>query len=258
MSERAAGMPWDAAQYLAFEKERAAPFQDCLALVARRPGMRVIDLGCGTGELTRRLALALDGADVLGVDSSAEMLAHAPAAPRLRFEQRRIEEVAARSGAVEEPWDLVFSHAAIQWVDDHRALVPRLLGLCAPGGQLVVQQPSNHDHPSQAILREVASEHTDFRHTAKVLPVAEYAELLHAHGGRDLTVFEKVYPHVLQSADAVVEWIRGTALLPYLQATAPDRQAAFLERYRARVRERWPSGPVFFGFRRIICAARRA
>ena len=125
-------MPWDPAVYERFQAEREAPFDDLVSLIHPREGMRVIDLGCGTGELTSRLAERLPGSDVLGIDSSAEMLAKA--APRaregLRFEQRRIEDVGGT-------YDLVFSHAALQWVDDHRALIPRVFSLVAPGGQVV-------------------------------------------------------------------------------------------------------------------------
>src|SRR5438445_1486073 len=146
-------MPWDPDRYHQFQSERFAPFEDLVALVTLREGLSVIDLGCGTGELTARLAERLPGSDVLGVDSSPEMLARAQtlARPGLRFERRAIE-------AVRGAWDLVFSHAAIQWVDDHAALVPRLLGLVRPGGRLAVQLPSNHAHPAHALIAEVAGE----------------------------------------------------------------------------------------------------
>src|SRR5579885_2252569 len=109
-------MPWNPERYHQFQRERAAPFEDALALVERREGLSVIDLGCGTGELTRRLADALPGSNVLGIDSSPEMLAKAKPLerPGLLFEQRAIQEV-------EGAWDVVFSHAVIQWLDDHPA-----------------------------------------------------------------------------------------------------------------------------------------
>jgi trans-aconitate 2-methyltransferase len=208
--------------------------------------MRVIDLGCGTGELTAKLQDALPGCQVLGVDSSAEMLSRARPREGLTFERRRIEEVDGQ-------WDLVFSHAAIHWVDDHAALVPRLLGLVEPGGQLVVQQPSNHDHEAMHIVAEVAR----FKRQVPVLPVARYAELLHQAGGRDLTVLEKVYCHELPDSEALYEWLSGTALLPYMERVPIESREALSTEIRRRLRERWP-GEVFFAFRRIIFAARRA
>src|SRR5688572_13318829 len=107
-------MPWDPAQYHKFQAERAAPFEDLVKLIRVREGLRVIDLGCGTGELTARLADILPGSDVLGVDSSPAMLEKAEPLerPGLRFALMAIE-------AVSGEWDVVFSHAALHWVDDH-------------------------------------------------------------------------------------------------------------------------------------------
>jgi trans-aconitate 2-methyltransferase len=251
-------MPWDPESYHKFQSERFAPFEDLVALIAVREGQSVVDLGCGTGELTARLAERLPGSEVLGIDSSPEMLARAEALarPGLRFERRAIEEV---RGA----WDLVFSHAAIHWVDDHAALVPRLLGLVRPGGQLAVQLPSNHGHPAHALIAEVAGEEP-FRtglggwiRQAPVLRIDQYAELLFAHGGRELTVFEKVYPHVLADTGALADWTTGTALVPYFERLPEELRDPFLERYRARLSARWPTGPIFYGFRRTLFAATR-
>ena len=251
-------MPWDPDRYEQFKSERSAPFEDLVKLVQVRDSLRVIDLGCGTGELTGRLADALPGSDLLGIDSSPEMLARAEerARPGLRFELRTIESVAGE-------WDLIFSNAAIQWVDDHPSLVPRLLSLVRPGGRLVVQVPSNQGHPMQLFIAELAGE-APFRKALDgwvqrwpVLTVDAYAELLYAHGGREITIFEKVYPHELEDADALAEWMSGTALLPYFERLSEELREPFMDRYRERLRARWPSRPVFFGFRRILFAATR-
>src|SRR5581483_11913432 len=104
---------------------------------------RIIDLGCGTGELTARLAVLSPDSDVVGLDSSPTMLAKARPLARggLRFEQGRIEDWSA-----EAAYDLVFSHATLQWCENHEALFARLARALVPGGQLLVQMPSNHDH----------------------------------------------------------------------------------------------------------------
>src|SRR3954469_10620598 len=129
-------MPWSPDQYHKFSSERAAPFEDLVALGSFRDGMKIVDLGCGTGELTARLAVLSPGCDVLGVDSSSAMLEKARplSRPRLRFEQGRIEDWSA-----EGAFDVVFSHATLQWVDDHEALFAKLARALAPGGQLLVQ-----------------------------------------------------------------------------------------------------------------------
>jgi trans-aconitate 2-methyltransferase len=249
-------MPWDPNQYHLFQKERAAPFTDLLDLIRVRPGMQVVDLGCGTGELTRRLAEHLPGSQVLGLDSSKEMLDQAATHARagLRFQWGRIE-------ALEGEWDLVFSHAALQWVEDHRALIPSLLDRLRPGGQLAAQMPSNHTHPAQTLILEVAGEPPfvealeGWMRRSPVLSIDAYAELLFASGAQELAVFEKVYPHVLEGADAVAEWGAGTVLVPYYERLPAELHAPFMARYKQRLREHWPEAPVFYGFRRTFLAA---
>lgn len=249
-------MPWDPDRYEQFKNERYAPFDDLLRLVRARPGLRVVDLGCGTGELTRRLADALAESDVLGIDSSPEMLARTEefVRPCLRFQLLDIEDL-------DGEWDLIFSNAALQWVGDHRALIPRLFSFLRSGGQLVAQVPSNFTHPTHKLIDELAGE-ASFREALSnrfrrwpVLSIEEYAELLHAEGGTEITAFEKVYPHVLPDADALADWMSGTALVPYFERLSDELREEFMERYRARLHERFPSRPVFYGFRRILFSA---
>lgn len=250
-------MPWDPQQYHRFQRERAAPFDDALALVTKRDGITAVDLGCGTGELTRRLADALTRSDMTGIDSSSEMLSKASAHARegLRFTEGNLATVDGR-------WDLVFSHAAIQWVDDHDALVPRLFSLVKPGGQLVVQLPSNQSHPTHTLIVDIARSEPfatalgGWTRAVPVLSIDRYAELLYRAGAESITVFEKAYPHVLPDADALAEWTSGTALVPYFERLGGLREA-FMERYREALRERFPESPVFYPFRRTLFSATR-
>jgi trans-aconitate 2-methyltransferase len=252
-------LPWNPDRYHQFQSERFAPFEDLFAVVKIRPRLRVVDLGCGTGELTAKLADGLPESNVLGVDSSEQMLARARVNERdgLRFERRSIEEIEGR-------WDLVFSHAAIQWVDDHRRLIPRLMSLVTPGGQLAVQLPSNHTHPTHTLIIAVASEEP-FRQAlygwyrvSPVLSITEYAELLHWSGAKAITVFEKVYPSLLENSDALSDWTSGTALVPYFERLPEALHAPFMARYRERLRAVFPNAPVFYPFRRTLFAATRA
>ena len=176
------GGEWEPGQYERFRAERAQPFRDLAALVERAPGMRIVDLGCGTGQLTAWLHDELRASQTLGVDVSESMLAEAEPRARegLRFARGEIATFEA-----ERPFDLVFSNAALQWVDGHEALWPRLAACLAPGGQLAVQVPVNHDHPSQRVLREVAARPRFANRLDRqtrpfpVLAPERYAELLH-------------------------------------------------------------------------------
>lgn len=249
-------MAWDPARYNQFRKERAAPFDDLARLLVIRAGLSVVDLGCGTGDLTSRLAEMLPGSDVLGVDSSSAMLARAAehVRPGLHFEQGNLETVHGE-------FDLVFSHAAIQWVDDHETLIPSLWAMVRPGGQLAVQVPSNHSHPTHTLIQELAAspQFSDrvggYNRWWPVLSIERYAELLFSLGGVDIVVYEKVYPHVLPDADALADWMSGTALVPYKERMDPEDFEEFMHTYRARLWGRYPDQPVFFGFRRTLFSA---
>lgn len=249
-------MPWNPDQYNKFQAERSAPFFDLLALVEVRPNLRAVDLGCGTGELTRQLADQLPGSEVLGLDRSAEMLSTSAefTRPGLRFEQGDIVELGGG-------WDLIFSNAALQWLDSHETLIPALWNRLNPGGQLVVQMPANHLHPSHLLALELV-EAEPFRaffpeggRKPSVLPVEDYAQKLFDLGGTQISAFMKVYPHVLDDASSIVEWVKGTLLVPYLERLPEGYKPKFLEVYTQNLRKRFPQKPVFYGFKRVLFAA---
>ena len=249
-------MTWDPECYCKFQKERFEPFTDLLKLVIIKAGLDLVDLGCGTGEITDKLASRLPGSNVLGIDSSPEMLSRAKRfeRPGLSFKLCSIEDISGR-------WDLIFSNSALHWVENHKELIPKLFSQLKSGGQIVVQFPSNHHHPTQTVLKEVAGE-KPFKEAfgrwvrnSPVLSISEYAESLYESGGKDIAIFEKVYPHLLNDVDAIVNWMRGSVLIPYLDRLPAELHENFIEAYRERLLERWPKGPVFFSYRRILFAA---
>jgi trans-aconitate 2-methyltransferase len=225
-------------------------------LVKIREGISIIDLGCGTGEITEKLLNRLPGSSVVGIDSSREMLQMAKARerPRLSFKLCSIDEIEGR-------WDLIFSNSALHWIDNHQDLVVRLFSKVRIGGQLVVQVPSSHNHPARTLLSAMA-EYEPFRKALKgstrkspVLSIDEYAELLFRNGGTNIVAYEKVYPHVLNDVDAIIDWMRGSVLIPYLDRLPVELHEGFIESYRERLLGKWPSGPIFFPYRRILFAA---
>ena len=250
-------MPWNPDLYHKFQTERAAPFYDLLALVDVRPHLKVIDLGCGTGELTRQLADALPDSDVTGLDSSPQMLDKAASfsRPGLVFTQ-------GDQSTLTDSWDLIFSNAALQWSENHTELIPALFNRLNPGGQIAVQIPSNHNHISHQIYRETANEElfkfvlNGFQRYAPVLSIDDYARIFFNCGAENIVVFEKIYPHVLKDSDAVVEWISGTALVPYFERLG-EHKDTFVQSIREKMRAAMPDSPVFYPFRRILFSARK-
>lgn len=245
---------WDPEQYQRFREERAQPFHDLLALVEPRPGMRVADLGCGTGELTLALHRKLAARETTGIDHSPAMLEKAPAADGLKFTLGDIAEFAPA-----RPCDLVFSNAALHWVPDHPALLRRLTAALAPSGQLAAQMPANDDHPSHATAHELARSHEfrallrGFERRPPLLEPARYAAWLRRLGYVRQHVRLQVYGHLLESREAVVEWVRGTLLTDYQKRLAKADWQRFLARYRALLLPQLADErPYFYTFKRLL------
>ena len=245
---------WRPTQYERFRDERAQPFWDLASLIAPRPAMRVVDLGCGTGELTAQLHQKLGATQTVGIDSSAAMLAKAPQAPGLRFEQQDIATFAPR-----EKLDLVFSNAALHWVPDHAELFRRLTGLLAPGGQIAVQMPMTDDQITHRIASELARS-PEFRRLLggyqgrlPLMDAERYASWLHHLGYVRQHVRVQIYPHLLDSRDDVIEWVRGAMLTEYQKRLAPADWDRFLERYRQLlIPQLADDRPYFYTYPRIL------
>ncbi|HEU4520563.1 MAG TPA: methyltransferase domain-containing protein, partial [Thermoanaerobaculia bacterium] len=222
---------WNPEQYERFRAERAQPFHDLVAMIEQRPKMRIVDLGCGTGELTQELHDHLGAEETLGIDNSETMLLKTGAlgSEVLRFEQGDIERFIA-----DRPFDLVFSNASLHWVPDHEKLFTRLASFLTPHGQMAVQMPANDDHPSHAIAAAVAQEMGVEARQAHVLPPDRYAALLYHLGFKRQNVRLQVYGHELPSSREVVEWNRGALLTDY-QERLGDRYPQFLETYSERL-----------------------
>jgi trans-aconitate 2-methyltransferase len=255
---------WNPDQYERFRSERQQPFDDLLMLCHPVPGGRVVDLGCGTGDLTKILHQEMEAKETVGVDSSPAMLTRANAAhgdvAGLSFVQGDI------ATWLDEGVDLVFANASLQWIDDHLNLLARMRTALAPDGQLAFQVPSNFRHPSHVLAHAVANE-SPFIDALDgdvpedrgryVLSPELYADLLYELGAKDQVVRMEVYGHELESTGEVVEWVMGTLLTPYRKRLSPEMFDEFIERYRERlIEELGEREPYFYGFRRILCWAR--
>jgi trans-aconitate 2-methyltransferase len=260
MSEPARRDAWNPEQYTRFRNERSQPFFDLLGLVQPVERPRLVDLGCGTGELTAEAHWQLGARETLGVDNSPAMLEKATAvtAEGLRFEQADIAAFAIRPESA-GAFDVVISNAALQWMPEQVDLLGHLTGLLTPDGQLGIQVPSNEDHPSHVVAREVASEPRfsealggHVRRFSNLTPEG-YAARLDALGYRQQHVRLQVYVHHLPSREDVVEWVRGSLLTDYQRRLSPELFGAFVERYRDLLMPRLEDArPFFYPFKRIL------
>lgn len=252
-------MAWNPEVYDQFKKERSQPFYDLVALTEKKPGLSILDLGCGTGELTATLQQSFQNAQILGIDSSAEMLRKTANLENsgLKFMQRNIEEQLQQ----EETFDLIISNAAIQWCGNHDELFPKIIRKINSGGQLAVQIPSNHHFIVHRLLRKIAetepfqSAYRGWQRAYTVLTMEEYAKILFDNKGTRINVFEKVYPHVMENAEAIFSWASGTAMLPYIEKLPEDLQSEFKEKYLEALKDIYPQSPVFYPFKRTFIYA---
>ncbi len=250
---------WDPAQYLRFSDQRLRPALDLLAQVPLTAPGRVVDLGCGAGNVTVILKQRFPSAEVIGVDASASMLEKARiAAPACRFEQG---DFASWQPAAAP--DLIFTNAALQWVGGHAELLPRLVSLLAPAGVLAVQMPAMHNAPLRQLQYEVAAQGPWAARLAShasappILEASAYWDLLRRLAV-SLDIWETTYLHPLTGADAVVEWAAGSSLRPFLEPLEPDQREAFRRAYAEALRPHYPrrdDGTTLLPFRRMFLVA---
>lgn len=254
-------LAWDPERYLTYAGERARAFVDLQARVGATAPARVVDLGCGPGGLTRLLAERWPGAEVLGIDSSADMIARAEPTGRLTFEVGDL-----RDWRPAEPVDVLLSNATLQWVPDHLELLPRLVGHVAPGGWWALQVPGNQGAPSHALLADLAAEAPYAEHVAGVPGIVSHDPTTYLRAlldlGCEVDAWETTYLHVLpvtDDPDPVFTWVSGSGARPVLQALPDELRPDFEAEYRARLRAAYPErdGVVVLPFRRVFAVAQR-
>ena len=259
----ATGHHWDPDRYLLYADERGRPFTDLLQRVGATDPRRVVDLGCGPGTLTALLVSRWPDAEVVGVDSSPEMVARARGseADGVRFALGDVRAwlAASPAGGV----DVLLSNATFQWVPGHLDLLPRLVGTVAPGGWFAFQVPGNHDSPSHTLLHRLAGDRRFAQHTAGVARPLSHEPDVYAEVLRDLGLvvdaWETTYLHLLPGDDPVFTWISGTGARPVLTALPDGLREDFIGEYKALLREAYPRGRhgTVLPFRRIFVVAHR-
>ena len=251
---------WSAEQYLKFEDERTRPSRDLLVQIPVADARRVVDIGCGPGNSTELLVKRWPQAAVTGIDTSADMLRQA----RERLPAQKFIEANVAHWMPPENTDVLFANAIFQWVPGHLRQLQRLTGALPRGGVLAVQMPDNLDEPVHVLMREVAQsgpwreQLADKARIRDALPTpGGYYDALGPLSTR-LDIWHTIYNHVLDDAAAVVEWVKGTGLRPFLDPLEAPERKQYLAEYSARIAAAYPpqaDGKVLLRFPRIFIVA---
>ena len=254
-------MSWSANQYSAFEDERTRPVRDLVARIPLPDARIAVDLGCGPGNSTETLAARFPGAAVTGLDNSEDMIA----AARKRLPSIQFDLADIATWDAPGPFDVILANASLQWVPDHATLYPRLVNKLSAGGVLAIQTPDNFGEPAHLLMRKVVTEGPWADRLAAVRLKAResanwYYELLDPHCAR-LDIWRTTYFHRLKGGAAdIVEWFKGSALRPFLDALDEADREPFLKRYQAAIAEAYPAlpdGSVLLPFPRLFIVATR-
>ncbi|MBB3314530.1 trans-aconitate 2-methyltransferase [Rhizobium sp. BK181] len=253
-------MAWSAGQYVKFEDERTRPARDLLAQVPLERVRHAIDLGCGPGNSTELIVERFGAEGVSGLDSDLNMLE----AARKRMPGTSFVEADLATWHPSEPADLLFANAVFQWLPNHLDIFDRLMDGLAPGGALAVQMPDNLAEPTHLLMEETAhSGPWKAAFEAKSVrrkplpPASTYYSRLTAKAAR-VDIWHTAYNHPMADAAAIVEWVKGTGLRPYLDHAGEDHRDAFLADYLGRVEKAYPKmwdGRVLLRFPRIFMVA---
>ena len=247
---------WNSEQYLKFEKQRTQPSVDLVNRLRDLSPKKVVDLGCGPGNSTAVLHRAFPQAELVGIDSSPNMIEKARASyPSLSFSLRDLREL-------DSGYDLLFSNACLQWLPDHETLLPRLMEKLNPGGVLAVQVPYNPREPLFQIIHQVAADpawglQRVFFEANEALTPRKYFEVL-SRCSSSFTLWETVYHQAMPSHQALLEWVRSTRLRPYLQALSEEDGLLFQEEILRRAEKAYPlthTGEVILPFNRLFFTA---
>lgn len=252
---------WGSEQYLKFKNQRTQPAIDLAKRIQIPDPQHILDIGCGPGNSTNVLKNAFPNAHILGIDNSENMIRKAKAAyTGMEFKLMSVDDICKGNNT----YDVIFSNACLQWVPNHKEVIPMLFDKLNKNGILAVQVPINSQEPLfQVISETVKEEKWDFSSLAQepntALSGAEYFDIL-----SDITdqfdIWETVYYHNMPSIDAMIEWVKGSRLLPYIQALNENKAQELVEEISEKalnIYKKQKDGAIIFRFRRLFFTATR-
>lgn len=249
-------MPWNPDIYNQFKDIRYRPFFDLMNLIDDKNLHKAIDVGCGTGEQTKILSDNFLHTQFLGIDASTEMLAPSKdwEYNRVQFENKTIENFVSDNSR----WDLIFSNAALQWIDNHQSLFPQLIAKLNAGGQLAVQMPCQHENILNFLLKELVSQKpfaeylNNFRRESPMLSVDKYTQIMFENGLQNLNISQRVYPIIAQNEMDLYNFILGSSLIPYLERLNKTQQDELKNEFLQSIKSYFKKFPAIYPFKRLL------
>lgn len=251
---------WNPQLYLKYGNERTQPSIDLAARIAHQNPTRVVDLGCGPGNSTRILKAQWPKAQIMGLDSSSEMIKQAAEI------DSEMEWILADivEWKPDKCFDIIFSNAALQWVPHHQALFPSLIEKLNVSGVLAVQVPYHYKSRLHDVIWQV-SKHADWtdlmegaRNALTSHDAYFYYDIL-SPICRKVDIWYTEYFHQMESPTAILQWISGTGLRPFLETlSSMEDQERFKKEVLAGYVKAYPrqvDGKVLFPFKRQFIMA---
>lgn len=230
---------WNSKQYRKFEKERTQPSADLISRIELSP-KSILDIGCGPGNSTNRLREYFPDADIVGVDNSENMLDNARTSyPDLSFKYAQIPDDLEQLAS----FDLIFSNACLQWIPNHKQLLPKLMSKLNSGGLLAVQIPLVQEADFYKLLGEFINcdkwqRLKSIRNFHNLSPDETYDVLTSC--ADEVTMWQTTYYHIVPSHDSVIEWYKGSGLRPYLDMLESEERDEFLSQLSAEIQKAYP------------------
>ncbi|WP_353131264.1 methyltransferase domain-containing protein [Parapedobacter pyrenivorans] len=256
-------MPWNPDTYNQFKNIRYQPFFDMTEFISGNSLKNCIDIGCGTGEQTSMLSKKFNQAHFLGIDPSREMLSKSKEleSSKLSFKIATVEEL-IDAGAPQK-WDLIFSNAALQWSENHEELFPRLIAQLSDTGQFAVQMPVQKENLLNQILLDLAQESPfaeflgGWKRESSMLSIDDYAQIMFEGKLKEIQIIQKIYPIIANHPKELVDFIAGSALIPYMEKLSQREQQQFITAYKSRIEKTFKRFPTIYAFKRLLLYGRK-
>ena len=256
---------WVAALYDKFKKERIQPSIDLLNRVEIKECKNIIDIGCGSGMSTLPLRERFPEARIVGVDLSENMLGQAK---KMLGDVEWIKRDCGKKLEDLGTFDLAFSNAFLQWLPNQEEFICNTRELLTANGILAIQVPSFEEMEISNIIKDTARE---FDETKELFcnmdqtnymnyTIGEYYDMFSRYYS-DIEIWQTNYVHQMKDHASILEFVKGTALVPYLERLDHKQVEKFMEMLYSKTKQHYVESEnktVLFEFKRIFIIARNS